>query len=96
MIDKSEVTRCKMTLRHTIPLTARVAALLLIVSLQTLLVCADKDSNPYAWGENPNNRFKMYWNDASNVLQDLDQFQSLYVKYHGCVWSECSVDSFGK
>ena len=36
----------------------------------------------------------MYWNDARNVLQDLDQFQSLYVKYHGCVWSECSVDSF--
>lgn len=84
-----------MAFRHTISLTARVAALLLIVSsLQTLSVCAEKDSNPYAWGENPNKSFKMYWNDARNVLQDLDQFQSLYVKYHGCVWSECSVDSF--
>jgi hypothetical protein len=87
-----------MKLRRTMPSpTASVAALLLLIgslSLQTLSVCAEKDSNPYAWGDNPNKRFKMYWNDARNVLQDLDQFQSLYVKYHGCVWSECSVDSF--
>ena len=57
-------------------------------------VIAEKDSNPYPWGDNPNNQFKMYWNDARNVLQDLDSFQSLYIKYHGCVWSECSVDSY--
>lgn len=95
MIDKSEVIIYKMTLGYTIPLTGHVAALLLIVSsLQTLSVCAEKDSNPYVWGENPNKGFKMYWNDAANVIQDLEQFQSLYVKYHGCVWSECSVDSF--
>lgn len=55
---------------------------------------AEKDSNPYPWGENPNNRFKMYWNNAANVYQDLDKFSSLYIKYHGCVWSECSIDSY--
>ena len=54
-------------------------------------VQAEKDSNPYPWGENPNNGFKMYWNDAPNVLQDLDKFSALYIKSHGCVWSECSV-----
>jgi hypothetical protein len=36
----------------------------------------------------------MYWHDAGNVLQDLDKFQALYVKYHGCVWSECSLDNY--
>jgi len=69
---------------------------LLMISGCLLCSCvvAEKDSNPYPWGDNPNNQFKMYWNDARNVLQDLDSFQSLYIKYHGCVWSECSVDSY--
>ena len=70
-------------------------SLYLLFSLQLLLaVTAEKDSNPYPWGENPNNKFKNYWNDARNVVQDLDQFSALYIKYHGCVWSECSVDGF--
>lgn len=48
----------------------------------------------YSWGTNPNNHFKMYWKDAANVIQDLDQFQALYIEVHGCVWSECGVDNF--
>jgi hypothetical protein len=48
----------------------------------------------YPWGYDPNNNFKMYWKDAANVLQDLEQFQALYVEVHGCVWSECGVDNF--
>lgn len=59
-----------------------------------LFVRAEKDSNPYPYGENPNNVFKMYWNDAGNIMQDLSKFSSLYIRYHGCVWSECQVDSF--
>jgi hypothetical protein len=55
------------------------------------VVSAEKDSNPYPWGENPNNQFKMYWNNAPNVVQDLDKFSALYIKFHGCVWSECSL-----
>jgi len=42
----------------------------------------------YPWGENPNNRYRMYWKDSTNVLNDLDQFKALYIKVHGCVWSE--------
>lgn len=49
------------------------------------IVNANKDSNYYPWGANPNNKFRMYWKDSMNVLQDLSQFQSLYIKYHGCV-----------
>ena len=64
--------------------------LLLLVPLYT----AEKDSNPYPYGNNPNNQFKMYWNDAANVLQDLSKFSALFIKYHGCVWSECHVDQF--
>jgi len=54
----------------------------------------NKDHNVYPWGTNPNNHFKMYWKDAANVLQDLHQFSALYVRVHGCAWSECSVDNF--
>jgi len=55
---------------------------------------AERDSNPYPFGNNPNSQFKMYWKDSSNVLQDIDEFQALYIKYHGCVWSECVVDNY--
>jgi hypothetical protein len=51
----------------------------------SFMVFADKDSNWYQYGENPNNKFKMYWKDAQNVLQDLSKFRSLHIKYHGCV-----------
>jgi hypothetical protein len=58
-----------------------VVAIVLSVSL------ADKDSDYYPPGvSNPNVRQKMYWNDAVNVLQDLDQFESLHILYHGCVY----------
>jgi len=30
----------------------------------------------------------LYWKDSINVLQDLDQFDKLYIEYHGCVWTK--------
>mmetsp|Transcript_4915 Transcript_4915/g.7688 ORF Transcript_4915/g.7688 Transcript_4915/m.7688 type:complete len:346 (-) Transcript_4915:95-1132(-) len=30
----------------------------------------------------------MYWKDSINVLNDLDEFSSLHIKVHGCIWSE--------
>jgi hypothetical protein len=30
----------------------------------------------------------MWWKDSPNVLEDLDMFAALYIKVHGCVWSE--------
>lgn len=49
------------------------------------MVAADKDSNYYAPGTwNPNIEDKMYWNDAHNVLEDLAQFDKLYVQFHNC------------
>ena len=47
---------------------------------------ASKDSDYYFPGfSNPLTRHKMYWKDSINVLQDLDQFKALYIKYHHCV-----------
>jgi hypothetical protein len=77
-----------------------LTVLLLPPQLQPLLlpaavvVRAEKDSNPYPYGTNPNTIFQMYWNDAGNVLQDLSKFSALFIRYHGCVWSECSVDNY--
>lgn len=63
--------------------------MLLLLSLLVGLVEAGKDGDYYIGGfENPNTKHEMYWKDSLNVLQDLDQFSSLYITYHGCVWSK--------
>lgn len=51
---------------------------------------ANRDDTYYAEGVvNPNTAHNaMYWKEPSNVLQDLDQFDKLYVQYHECAWSE--------
>jgi len=49
-------------------------------------VFADKDTDYYFPGfVNPNVKNEMYWKDSINVLQDLDKFEALYIKYHHCV-----------
>ena len=53
------------------------------------VVQAVKDDEYYRAGMgNPNVDLKMYWADAHNVLEDLDQFSSLYIQYHNCAWSQ--------
>ena len=60
------------------------AALVLAIGIQ--VASAAKDSDYYYPGfTNPNTENKMYWKDSINVLQDLDQFETLYIKYHHCV-----------
>jgi hypothetical protein len=54
-------------------------------------VRAEKDSNFYPWGDNPNIKYKMYWKDSMNVIEDLEKFSSLYIRVHGCVWSEYGI-----
>eukprot|EP00545_Synedropsis_sp_CCMP1620_P002897 CAMPEP_0119011328 /NCGR_PEP_ID=MMETSP1176-20130426/5603_1 /TAXON_ID=265551 /ORGANISM="Synedropsis recta cf, Strain CCMP1620" /LENGTH=494 /DNA_ID=CAMNT_0006964131 /DNA_START=30 /DNA_END=1514 /DNA_ORIENTATION=+ len=70
-------------------------SLLLTLLLGPLLLASsnaysssEKDPNSYPWGDNPNNGYKMYWKDSPNILNSLTEFDSLYVKVHGCVWSE--------
>ncbi|GKY98950.1 hypothetical protein MPSEU_000850800 [Mayamaea pseudoterrestris] len=47
-----------------------------------------QDDSYYPYGRvNPNTKHPMYWHDASNILQDLDQFSELYVQFHSCAWS---------
>lgn len=65
--------------------------LLAVVLVALLLVVgpaeADKDANRYSFGSNPNVNRHMYWADAAGVLDDLDKFSALYIKYEGCAWS---------
>ena len=57
----------------------------LSILLFATFVAADKDSGYYADGKsNPNEKKSHYRKEAKNVLQDLDQFDALYVKYHNC------------
>ena len=58
----------------------------LIAWLAIAAVSADKDGSYYPEGmENPNVNKKMYWAEAGNVLDDLSQFDALYVTHHNCV-----------
>ena len=57
----------------------------LSILLLATFVAADKDTGYYADGKsNPNTKKSHYWRDAINVLQDLNQFDALYVQYHNC------------
>lgn len=50
---------------------------------------ASKDDSYYPAGvSNPNVNNEMYWKEPHNVLQDLDQFEKLYIEFHSCAWSE--------
>jgi hypothetical protein len=51
---------------------------------------AAQDSNHYPGFTNPNLSDELYYADAVNVIQDLylGKFESLYIKYKSCVWSE--------
>ncbi|KAG7347486.1 hypothetical protein IV203_016191 [Nitzschia inconspicua] len=39
------------------------------------------------------NILSKYWIDARDVLEELDDYQALWIKVHGCVWSECAIDN---
>ncbi|KAG7368127.1 hypothetical protein IV203_030870 [Nitzschia inconspicua] len=39
------------------------------------------------------NVLSQYWIDARDVLEELDDYQALWIKVHGCVWSECAIDN---
>jgi hypothetical protein len=59
--------------------------LLVTPLLLAALVTANKDDAYYANGvTNPNTAEPMYWHQGYNVLQDLSQFDKLYVTYHNC------------
>jgi hypothetical protein len=48
---------------------------------------ADKDTQYYRPGSsNPNVDQKMYWRSAINILQDMDQFDKLYIQFHSCAY----------
>ena len=54
--------------------------------LSRAAVSAEKDTQYYPDGmSNPNAvSSKMYWADASNVLNDIGKFDALYVTHHHC------------
>jgi hypothetical protein len=71
-----------MTIRTMRTTTTPLAALLLLAVCQ-----ASKDGGYYSAGvSNPNTKKKMYWKEPINVLQDLDQFSKLLVRFHSCAY----------
>jgi len=69
-------------------------SVLALVVLLSASCHADKDPNSYLYDGGNTDRFSMYYSDASNVLVDLTKFQYLYVRSHGCVWSEYGLGSY--
>jgi hypothetical protein len=75
----------------TLPLSIydNPAEMKLVLTLSFLLsaVQGSQDSAYYPGFSNPNTQDTMYYRDASNVLQGVQDgdFSALYIKYHGCV-----------
>ncbi len=66
----------------------RVASVVLASTAVLGSVKGTKDDSYYKPGSgNPNVYQKMYWKDADNILEDLDQFQTLYVQFQHCAWT---------
>lgn len=69
----------------------KIAPLSLVLASAVLLVDpahGDKDDSYYRPGSgNPNIYQKMYWKDADNVLEDLGEFETLYVEFQHCAWT---------
>jgi len=55
-----------------------VLLLLLFVATAPLLLVSAKNTLSA-------NDLSKYWIDARDVLEDLDQYQALWIKIHGCV-----------
>ena len=62
------------------------STLALLLAALASTASANKEDTYYANGVvNPNiEEQKMYWHEGRNVLEDLDQFDKLYVSYHSC------------
>lgn len=71
-----------------IPQTLSSLFFLLLSGLFTSSQAARDNDYYFPSFVNPNAKNKMYWKDSVNVLEDLDQFESLYITYHHCVWSK--------
>eukprot|EP00536_Pseudo-nitzschia_multiseries_P003934 jgi/Psemu1/186924/e_gw1.63.57.1 len=69
--------------------TATATALLWLLFAAPLLVAAENDDRHTLSA----NVLSKYWIDARDVLEELDNYQALWIKIHGCVWSECAVDN---
>lgn len=65
----------------------------LVLSLLALSCHAVQDANA-PWGDNTPPRFKNYWLEPGNVLEDIEQFDALYIKSVGCMWSEYGYDAY--
>ena len=37
-------------------------------------------------------KLETFWSDPSEIIRSLDEYESLWVQPHGCVWSECDID----
>lgn len=79
LIKQNQVIKCA---------TMRFCNQLLLLGLYFQRVLSAKDAHYFTPGtSNPNVDHPLYWRDAVNILQDLDQFQYLYVSFNSCAWS---------
>lgn len=66
----------------------RLASIALASSVLLSMGDGAKDDSYYKPGSgNPNVYQKMYWKDSENILEDLDQFETLYVEFQHCAWT---------
>ena len=66
--------------------TSLSSSLLLLVSLlATASVVVVVDAADSTYTAVPYASYQKYWTDAGDVLKNLDNYQALWIKPHGCV-----------
>jgi len=59
----------------------------------TITIKAERDTNFYGSFNNPNLNYSHYWSSSANVLEDLSQFDKLYVQFESCAWSTAKYNA---
>ena len=65
----------------------------------TLAFILLEESSAWWWFDQENElevasvkKLEKFWIDPSDIASNLDEYSALWIKPHGCVWSECAVD----
>lgn len=86
MISRTPSSASPSSSSYCYSMFTRIKVFLVVVVFARIMVDGARDTVSV-------NELSKYWIDARDVLDDLDQYQALWIKIHGCVWSECGVDN---
>lgn len=78
MISRTPSSASPSSSSYCYSMFTRIKVFLVVVVFARIMVDGARDTVSV-------NELSKYWIDARDVLDDLDQYQALWIKIHGCV-----------